>query len=174
VIEELAVDQSRHRQVLLAELDDTWSWPFDLRVDWFVAFVAADATAASDERITALAEAMLEHNCAYACAWGPGCSRVHDLMDQTYLALPSHTWRGAEIARWSQEVPYLMTTWHDDESLAAALWYAHVSAYPVEDGYYVDRSTTFVALAAPEYLAEVRALLMDPERLNRESDDLIT
>jgi hypothetical protein len=174
VIEELPSDASRHRRVVLADLDRHWSWPFDLSVEWFIAFIAADATNVANSSIRLLAQEMLRHRCAYVCAWGPGCGRVHAVMDQVYLEFPSHKWRGSEIVQWSSEIPYLMTTWHDDESLASGLWYAHECAFPDEDGYYEETPTTFVALSGGEYRADVRSLLMDPDRLDRESDDLIT
>lgn len=166
LIERLAIPRTHHRDVLLADLHDDWQWPLDLGVDWFVAFIAADARGTPDSLIRAFVREMLNHSCTYVCAWGPECERVEVLSDLAYLDVTD--------AEGEAAVPFLMTTGHTSESLAAALWFASTTAFP-GDGpdhpSYQDRPTAFVALATPHYLAEVRALLLDPERLDRESDD---
>lgn len=155
------------REVVLIELGDAWRWPVEAGIEWFTAFIAADARAVSDETIRALAASMLRSRCAYVCTWGPDCERVHDRFDDEYLAAPSHRW-DARVP-WSKELPFLVTTWHAREPLPSALWFA-LYATPTEDGYYTDRTPTFVALAGPRYRSEVRALLLDRERLGRETD----
>ena len=63
-----------------------------------------------------------------------------------------------------------MTTDHDGESLPSALWYARHVAWPTGDGYNEDRPASFVALVEPPFREEIRDLLLDLERLDRESD----
>jgi hypothetical protein len=160
------------RDVLLVELID-WLWPSEARVDWFTAFIAADARQASNEAIRSLATTMMAQRCASMSAWGPDCERVHLGFDEAYVGWPSHAtsrrW-GRWRTRWSEEIPFLMTTDHHDESLASALWYAAYVAWPSGDGYYVDRPPSFVALVEPPFREEVRDLLSDLERLNREAE----
>lgn len=166
MVERVDVPGTHHRDVTLAELGDDWQWPFGTGVEWFVAFIAADARGTSDLQIVALAQEMVKHSCTYVCAWGPGCDRVEALADLAYT----------EAAETSGEdsLPFLMTTAHAGESLASALWFASATAFP-GDGpdhpRYQDRPTALVALAAARYLPEVRALLLDPARLDRESAD---
>ena len=53
--------------------------------------------------------------------------------------------------------------------MSSALWYARF-ALPTGDGYFEDRPATFVALVEPPFREEVRGLLLDRERLNREAE----
>ena len=166
MVERLTVPATHHREVLLAELGDDWQWPLDLEIEWIVAFTAADARATSDPLIREFARELVSHRCAYVCAWGPNCERVHAQADLAYL--------DAIEAGGEASVPFLMTTGHAEESLASALWFASTTAFPSdspEHPSYQDRPTAFVAFAAARYLSEVRELLLDPERLDRESDD---
>lgn len=160
------------RDVLLVELTG-WSWPSEARVEWFTALIAADARTVGHEAIRALAAAMLAQRCACVAAWGPDCERVHLLFDDAYVSWPSHgafrRW-GRWRTTWSEEIPFLMTTDHADESLSSALWYAVYLGGPSGDGYYEDRRPAFVALVEPQFRDEVRRLLVDPERLNREAE----
>ena len=168
-VEQLPVDWPDGRDVLLIDLTD-WLWPSEARVDWFTAFIAADASWVSNETIEGLAAAMLRQRCAAVTAWGPECQRVHMRFDLAYTAWPTHRtvrrW-GRWRTTWSEEIPFLGTTDHDDESLPSALWYAVYCAWPSGDGYYEDRPATFVALVEPRFREEVRGLLLDLERLNR-------
>jgi hypothetical protein len=63
-----------------------------------------------------------------------------------------------------------MTSSQGDESLAHALWFALYHAWPSGDGYSEDRPAGFVALVEPQFRDEVRGLLLDPERLDREAE----
>ena len=156
----------------MIELND-WLWPCEARVDWFTAFIAADARRASDMAIRSLATVMLAHRCASLAAWGPGCGRVHRWFDDAYVTWPSHsTFRrwGRWQTRWSNEIPFPTTTDHDDESLSSALWYAAFMAWPSGEGYVEHRPAAFVAFVEQPFRDEVRSLLLDPDRLSREAE----
>jgi hypothetical protein len=152
---------------MLVELREDWQWPAEGMPQWSVVFIAADARGVPGPLIRAFAREMLRHDCTYVCAWGLESGRVHDEADSAYLEVTG--------ADGEESIPFLMTTWHDDESLASALWFAFVSASPsdehYDDGRYANEPTAFVAFASPQYVDEVRALLLNPERLDRESDD---
>ena len=96
---------------------------------------------------------------------------MHHGFDSAYLdAAPPKPhgilrWR----TTWSNEIPFLMTSSTADESLAEALWYAVYVAWPSGDGYQEVRPPDFVALVQPQFRNEVRDLLVDPERLEREA-----
>jgi hypothetical protein len=171
-VEQLQADWPDGPDVLLVDLID-WRWPAEVGVEWFTAFVAGDARGASDETIRALATAMLPQRCACMAAWGPDCRRVHRWFDDAYVTWPSHRhfrrW-GRWRTTWSEEIPFLMTTDHEGESLASALWDAAYVAWPSGDGYFEDRRPTFVALVEPPFRDEVRELLLDAERLTREGE----
>ena len=168
--ERIPADWLEDRDVLLIELTDEWLWPSDLRINWFTAFLVADARGVSDEAIRSLAASMLAHHCAHVSMWGPDCERVHHGFDDAYLAAAPHRVRRWRRTKWSEEIPFLMTTSLGDERLAQALWFAVYHAWPSGDGYYEDRPASFVALVEPRFRDEVRGLLLDPERLSREGE----
>jgi hypothetical protein len=58
----------------------------------------------------------------YLCTWGPGCERVHDIADGICIELcPNPTADNVVI-----------TTWHDKDSIAQALWYFQECVLPAE------------------------------------------
>src|SRR6266511_4271195 len=127
-IERFPADQDGDRQVLLIDLSDDWTWPPEAGIEWFTAFIAADATKVTVDAVTSLATGMLSHRCAYVSVWGPDCERVHDIFDEVYVQDYPHPLVGHEQA-WSPDLPFLMTTWHESESLASALWFALYNAW---------------------------------------------
>lgn len=57
------------------------------------------------------------------CAWGPASSGLDDLFDYATF-----------LPELGEPLPFtLMTTWHDDESLEEALWYAFHCATAPDD-----------------------------------------
>ena len=134
-VERLPADGDGGRQVVLIDLDNDWQWPVDADLDWFIAFLAVDAVGVPSDRIASLAKAMLGRRCAYVSVWGPESQRVHDTFDRVYETEWSHP--RPEAGEWSQDVPFLMSTWHDDESLASGLWFSLMDANPSADGYWM-------------------------------------
>ncbi len=86
----------------------------------FVLLLAADFTQ-SDVPLSDLAERIVRAGCAYFCAWGPGCELIHDLVDETRVHSTPNCFDDESV---------LMTTWHDDETLADAVFFAVVAATP--------------------------------------------
>jgi hypothetical protein len=164
---QLPADSGGGRQVVLIDLVEGWQWPSEADLHWFTAFLAVDAAGVPSERIASLAEAMLGRRCAFVSVWGPDCRRVHDTFDDVYLSEPSHP----SSQDWSQDLPFLMTTWHERESLASSLWFSSEVAVPSEDGYWEARTPTFAAFTHSKYRAAVRDLLLDRDRLDAEADD---
>jgi hypothetical protein len=72
LVERLAIPRTHHRDVLLADLHDDWQWPLDLGVDWFVAFIAADARGTPDSLIRAFVREMLQPQLHICLRMGPG------------------------------------------------------------------------------------------------------
>jgi hypothetical protein len=105
-----------------------------------------DASTVSTDEIAAAIERMLDSGLAYFCAWGPDCERVHDIADEVLL-------RRRPEANYDTDV---MTTWHDDESLADAAWFASI-AFPADEyvGTFVGTVAMLVGLDAD---AEQQAL----------------
>src|SRR5947208_1034072 len=110
----------------------------------FVCLLAWDARRATDTELATLAGRLLRAGCAYAVCWGPDCERVHDAFDLADLG-------------WRPDGPWAMTTWHTDDSLAEAVWFALFVAWP--DAAFEDTcgSLVGVSIGSPEWAAEVRA-----------------
>lgn len=120
----------------------------------FTTFLAIDAHRYPDHDITALASRLARRRIGYLCAWGPDCARVEALFDLEFVDA------GVRGGRR----PHLMTTSHEGESLAEALWFA-VAAVRQE-------LTGMPALVAgadrEEWRAEIAAWLGNVEALRDE------
>ena len=85
----------------------------ELRSQHFTCFCAMDATASAAADLGKFCSSLLRSGCAYLCAWGPDCERVHDIMDELVVGEdPPQTYVGC-----------VMTTWHANDSLKGALEY---------------------------------------------------
>lgn len=81
----------------------------------FRAVIVSDAEVTQDWR-NRIAEWLLESGCLYVVAWGVECEVWHDTVD----------WTNLEAFDYG-DIPddkFVMTTWHTDEQLAEALWFA--------------------------------------------------
>jgi hypothetical protein len=86
----------------------------------YILFASEKAAASSD---IGQARRWIDAGVGYMCAWGPASSELDDLFDYATF-LPE---LGTPVAFT------LMTTWHDDEPLERALWFAFYSANAPDD-----------------------------------------
>jgi hypothetical protein len=151
---------NRHFYSIAADSVADFTASFPIAGQHFVLFLAWDARAASDDQIRGLAQTLLSRGLAYLVAWGPDCSRVHDIFD--FVFVEEHLDRHPESV--------VMTTWHDDESLASALWFFLFNTVP-DEAY---ESTTHVGVAAAignsEWSTLIRRYFGDKALLDREAD----
>lgn len=85
----------------------------------FVLLLAADFESSSVD-LDALSQRILGAGCVYFCAWGSGCERMHDFVDEAIV-----------IRELEGHAPSnIMTTWHSADSLEEAVEFAVVSAEP--------------------------------------------
>lgn len=125
----------------------------------FLALVAWHAAGASVDTISAVVTALLDAGCCAVSAWGADCERVHDICDEVAVerALDAGTDGGG----------VLMTSWHDDESLDDALWFALRSTEPDADfvaplGRPCRTVLALVVGDEPGLAAAIRAAFRDP------------
>ena len=94
-------------------------WPATLEVPSkrFRLLVAADVTSASTQAMSDFAFSALKRGMVYFCSWGPGCKRLHDIVDQVAIGddLSEQEFSGPSTS------DVVMTTWHDDETLEETL-----------------------------------------------------
>lgn len=90
-----------------------------LPADPFRAVLLADRGVAPEWR-NSIATWLAASGCLYFIAWGTDCEAWHDSVDWANL----ETFDYGEIL----DERFIMTTWHDKESLSEALWFAGQSA----------------------------------------------
>ena len=142
------------RQIWLLELDDLHT-PLDwneLQNEKFVCLFAANANSIPTDELSVFCSRLIALGCAYFCAWGPGCERVHDIMDE--LALGDHP--------PETDIGCLMTTWHAKESLAEAVDFFLTSTVPDEE--FAPSGCSFglaVASGSADWAAQIERHLRD-------------
>jgi hypothetical protein len=122
----------------------------------FVLFLAWDASRETDESVRKLARSLFAKGLAYLVAWGPDCSRVHDLFD--FVGIDE----GWDLTPES----VVMTTWHDDEALASALWFFLFNTIPDEAYEATCQAGLAVAIDNSEWAAKIRHYLRNPAELD--------
>jgi hypothetical protein len=148
-MEDLGVSRVGERPIKLFRLAN-WAWVYPRRSP-FILFVAAKASAEDELEIRRFAVDAVDAGCAYICAWGEGCEQVHDLFDVASIAADR----------------FVMSTWHDDESLAEALWFALCNAWPDDDQFPNAAEATVILAVEEPWLAEVRELVADQEAFTK-------
>lgn len=114
----------------------------------FILLLAVDAISIKNERISALARSLLLHGLAGVSVWGPDCSRVHDLFDEERD--PDET-----------DERVVVTTWHDNESIADAVCYFDLCAYPSADLEHDCRDWVAIAVGNELWEQEIRRALIE-------------
>jgi hypothetical protein len=83
--------------------------------------VIISETTVSDDWRNSTARWLVNGGCLYAVAWGTECEKWHDAVDWAVL----ETFDYGDIP----DDKFVMTTWHDDEPLSEALWFAGNCAF---------------------------------------------
>jgi DNA-binding PadR family transcriptional regulator len=119
---------------------------------YFSALICADFGQLEEETQFALARTLVESGCIYACTWGPDCERFHDVIDWVCAA---------------PEVPLVMTTWHDKDSLTETIWFLLNCATIADAETAGDcRAKLGLVLDNPEWAREIRDAFRAPEAFN--------
>ena len=119
----------------------------------FACLVAWDASRASTDSVSTLAERLLRSGASYFVCWGPDSERVEGLIDEITL-LPGNDFGVPDDS-------CIMTTSHQAESLEEALWFFLSSAWP--DDHYVDstRAALAISIGSLKWAQEISAALSD-------------
>ncbi len=83
--------------------------------------VIVSETTCSDDWRNSTARWLVDGGCLYAVAWGKECEKWHDAVDWAVL----ETFDYGDIP----DDKFVMTTWHTDEPLSEALWFAGNCAF---------------------------------------------
>jgi hypothetical protein len=104
---------------------------------YFTLLLACDASSLADDEILHNLKPLVDVGLVYASAWGPDCSRVHDLVDHIVVL--------NEFAGDERDY-FLMTTWHSHESLEDTTWYFKMCVLPSEQHAFDNFSRVAVAI----------------------------
>jgi hypothetical protein len=153
VIELVGVEPVNERALYVTQIPSLADWPdtIDEPKPHFAAFVAADSSPASEGELRAFARRLLAQGAVHVSAWGPGCERLHDAFD----------------AESEGSTPPIATTWHADDTLDEALWFALFASFPDEAYVETTDSVLAVVVADPQWAAHVRGRIGNPEALWR-------
>ena len=156
----IGFDDVNERALFLMEAADAAALPshFVVGSDYFVALVVTDATKIDTSAISRVARILLKAGCVYFCCWGPDCERVHDIIDGAYAS------DGTDIG---DRASTIMTTWHNDESLEEATWFALNVAFPDDQFFDKTEAVVAVAIGSADWSREIEAALSDPRALVR-------
>ena len=132
----------------------TLKWPPDLRIPSkrFRLFVAANTTDCTTRVISEFVLAALQSGMVYFSAWGPGCSRFHDIVDEELVA--DEIGEGVFASPSGHDT--IMTTWHESHTLDEALDFFIRWTKP--DGKFQQGSEYWVAVSVnnPHWAASIR------------------
>jgi hypothetical protein len=148
-MDDVVVDQVDGRRIMLFQLS-AWGWQ-EPKVKPFILLVAADASGGDKAQIRRFAADAIRSGCGYICAWGEECELVHDLFDEEALAADR----------------FVTSTWHANESLASALYFALTNALPDEDEFPDAVEAAVVLAVEAPWVEEVRRLVADHDKLAR-------
>ncbi len=154
ILTRIGVDLASNRTLALLRAGAAGDFPthVDVGSKYFVALLAWDAAEVPTADIAHVAKILLDAGCVYFCCWGVGCERVHDIVDDVYLA------SGTSV---QDDVSTIMTTWHAEEPLAEAVWFTRHAAFP--DDRFIDECSAVVAICIghPEWAPALEALLRE-------------
>ena len=103
---------AEQKRFIVVELPD-FRWPKSLQLPRrFRLFVAADSHDICTDAVSEFVIAVLQQGAVYCCAWGPGCERFHDIIDEVVIA---DCVRERKFVGPSPS-DVIMTTWHSDEA----------------------------------------------------------
>lgn len=161
-IEHVGFDPDNERQLYVVEVANPEDLPrtFNFAGKFSTMLVVWDATAVPADVIRRCARQLIDAGGVYFCTWGPDCERVHDLIDQE--------WVGDGFTPATD--PTLMTTWHENYSLADAIWFAMHVALPIDLYFEECRSVVVICIGCPHWAAEIRSAFSDSKRF---SDELL-
>lgn len=161
-LEHVGTNRENERELYVLEVADPEELPLALPTvgKYSVILIVWDAMAVADQTIGCFARRLIDAGGVYFCTWGPDCERVHDLIDAE--------WVGNGFTPGTDST--LMTTWHDDDSLADAIWFAIFTAHPIDTYFDECRTVIAVCVGCPNWAADVRAAFTDSKRF---SDQLL-
>ncbi|HEY5956874.1 MAG TPA: hypothetical protein VIV60_09990 [Polyangiaceae bacterium] len=143
-------ERSRHLYLMDAPAPEDVPSVLEPAGSRFVCLLAWDAEGAAPEAVEDLARRVVAAGCAYICCWGAGCRAVHDAFDFV-------------TTQRDPDAPLIMSTWHDDETIADALWFALFCAHPDDSAGECCR-VVCISIGSSSHAEELRSAMGDIQR----------
>jgi hypothetical protein len=154
----IGIDDVSERALLLLDADSSADLPAKIVVGskYFVSLLALDARAVETSDIAHVARVLLDAGCVYFCCWGPGCERVHDIIDEEYVG------NGTSV---NDDESTIITTWHTEDSLEEAAWFALNVAFPDDRFFDGCKAVVSISIGNPVWKAALERALANPRAL---------
>jgi|SRR5580704_5704013 hypothetical protein len=118
----------------------------------FTLLLAWDVPTVDQTQLRGIMQPLVDRGLVYFCGWGQGCQAVHDAVDMCDIERENH---GAKPEL------FIMTTWHDDESLDEAVWFFKELALPDETQGVGTFDRFAVAVGNPEWADTITRALSE-------------
>lgn len=156
MLREHAFDRTTGRRLLALQIASPHDLlPIELPKRHFACLLAWDASHDSADMVATFVGRLLSGGASYIVCWGPGCERVHDIVDE----LASHPDDNFGIP----DDACVMTTWHDSEPLEEALCFFLTNSQP--DAHYEGSTRVGLAISvgSSEWAKKIAAALDHPQ-----------
>ncbi len=155
-VSKLSIDPANERQLYFLDLAGPDDLPSQLGLSSsnFYCIIAWDSERADVETISRFAESLIREGAAYFCTWGPGCERVHDIIDE----IDSYPFNDLG----SPESSVIMTTWHAEDSLEEALYFFLNSTWVDQHYESTSLSSLAISVGSEAWKETIMAALRSP------------
>ena len=114
---------------------------------------SSEATVQDGDRLLA---SLLLQGASYLMFWGPGYRRMHDVADETIVALRDRLGLAEDAT--------VMTTDHHAESLEDAVWFFQNVSSPHASLSETTKAAIVITIGSAVWAADVERMLLDPAR----------
>lgn len=124
---------------------------------YFILFLADNSHNLNIEKVSSFMDTMLKKGMVYLCTWGRNCELIHDIADKKICS--------SNLSK--DEGNTILTTWHKNQNLAEALWYALKSAVPAEK--YCNDAVSVIAVSINDekIYSKIKYYTDNPDILDR-------
>ena len=160
--------QFNERELFVLELEKPEDFPAHLALTGprFSCLLAWDAREVDAAVIAQLARKLLDAGAVYICTWGPGRERIHDIVNQRSNGQQINDQQAAGPNPPPAASRVVVTTGHEEDPLAEAIWHALYCSMPDEPLAEGCGSTLGITIGSPAWAADVRAAFSDPIGFN--------
>lgn len=160
-IESHGRDNTSERDLFSVDINSLADYPLEVNLpgQFFILLNAGNAANWSDQKIADFDQKTLNQGAVHFCAWGADCERVHDTLDETIIM----HWVDSGLTFEKT----IITTWHSDEDLGDALWFALQVAVPSAAYDPECNSVLVVSADSEENYSSIVSWLQDPARFNQ-------